>query len=311
MVDTRPPLRVAVVGVGHFGSYHCEKIKVIPEASLEAVVDVDFDHAKAVAERFDTRALNSLAALSDVADAAIVAVPSNKHHLVASHLLSSGMDVLVEKPLATSLDDARALCEIAKSTKSMIQVGHLERFNPILEQALVKVHGPRFVRMDRLGPFPGRGVDVNTVYELMIHDLDIVLQLAKAKPIKVWSKGWKVVTHHHDIVWARLEFAGGMMAELNASRVSSKQLRGFSVLDSVGMLEVDLAGRSMNRITFEDGIQNSKRKKLKGADPLLEQDRAFVLSAMNGRKPMVSGQAAIGAVELAEMIVSSLEDETE
>ncbi len=310
MVDQAPPLKVAVVGVGHFGTFHCEKIAALPEARLEAVVDVDMRKARSVAERFKTTALDSVGELAGRVDAAVVAVPSKKHHMVASALLADGIDLLVEKPLATSLADARELCYLAQSINSMIQVGHLERFNPILPRALDDIRGPRFVKMNRLGPFPGRGADMNVVYELMIHDLDILKQLTSSKLIGVWAKGWKVVTDCEDMVVARLDFEDGLVAELNASRISSEQVRNFSVLDSRGVLDVDLMARRMSRSSFTDGKQVIERADSLEADPLLEQDRAFVQVAMNGKKPLVSGQAAIGAVALAETIVSALKEHT-
>ncbi len=311
MVDRLPPLRVAVVGVGHFGFYHCDKINSLPGASLAAVVDSDLQHAETVARRLQTSALVSLEKLKNIVDAAVVAVPSQLHHQVASKLLSMGIDVLVEKPLATTSDDALDLCQIAEGTGAMIQVGHLERFNPILDMAFDKIEKPRFIGMQRTGPFPGRGAEVDVVYELMIHDLDILARLTTAPVVKVWAMGWKVVTNTHDTVWARLEFADGLVAQLNASRVSAEQKRGFLVLDSNGVVEVDLAGRSMKTSSFVDGKQSTETIGPMDADPLLEQDRSFIRAAVNGRKPIVSGRTALAAVKLAESIVSVMEDLSE
>ncbi len=301
------PVRMAVIGTGYFGSYHCEKMSVLPGARLVAVVDLDADRARHAAERFGAEALTSHLELAGRVDAAVVAVPSQVHHKVAMDLLQLGIDVLVEKPLATSAAAAVALCKLAESKAACIQVGHLERFNPILSEAVARLKRPRFVRMERLGPFPGRGLDVDVVLELMTHDLDILLQLTRAEVVKVTAAGWRVVTDNLDVVAARLEFDDGLIAEINASRASSRRVRAFSVLDDDGLLEVDLAGRRLRRNTFASGRQQTEEMALDAGDPLLEQDRSFVDVLTNGRKPIVSGRAGRAAVELAERILTAIE----
>ena len=306
-MDRQIPVRMAVVGTGYFGSYHCEKMSVLPDVRLAAVVDLDADRARHAAERFGAEAFSSHTDLAGRVDAAVVSVPSQAHHRVAADLLQAGIDVLVEKPLATTLPAADALCLMAEQSEACIQVGHLERFNPILQAALDRLRQPRFVRMERLGPFPGRGLDVDVVLELMTHDLDILLQLTRAELVAVTAAGWRVVTPHLDVVAARLEFADGLIAELNASRASSRRVRAFSVLDDDGLLEVDLAGRRLRRNSFASGRQRTEEVALDAGDPLLEQDRSFIDALTNGRKPVVSGRAGRAAVELAERILASID----
>jgi len=305
-VDRQIPVRMAVVGTGYFGSYHCEKMSVLPDVRLVAVVDLDAQRAREAAARYGAEAYSSHRDLAGRVDAAVVAVPSQAHHLVAAELLEAGIDVLVEKPLATTLPAAEALCQLAKRHAACIQVGHLERFNPILQEALDRLRSPRFVRMERLGPFPGRGLDVDVVLELMTHDLDILLQLTQAQPTCVRAFGWNVVTSHLDLASARIEFADGLIAEIHASRTSSRRVRAFSVLDEDGLLEVDLAGRRLRRNSFASGRQQTEEVALDAGDPLLDQDRSFVDALTNGRKPKVSGQAGSAAVGLAEQILASI-----
>jgi predicted dehydrogenase len=299
-------LRVAVVGVGYFGCHHCEKIQALEEVVLTAVVDIDPACGQRAAKRFGVPALVDHRRLAGLADAAVVAVPSQAHRAVTADLLRAGLDVLVEKPLATSLAGAEELCKLASERAACIQVGHLERFNPILAEALARVRGPRFVRMDRLGPFPGRGSDVSVVYELMIHDLDILLQITQAELRSVSASGWSLVTDHLDVAVASLEFEDGLQAELTASRVSSRQVRAFSVLDQAGLLEVDLAGRRLRRNSFVAGRQQIERLELEPGDALLAQDQSFVRMLTDGRRPVVCGLAGRAAVGLAERIEASV-----
>ncbi len=304
MIEGR--VRMAVVGVGYFGVYHCEKIRDLPGARLEAVVDIDQERARRAADRFGTQALFAHGDLAGRVDAAVVAVPSPAHHVVTADLLRAGIDVLVEKPLATSVGQAEELCRLADERSACLQVGHLERFNPILDEAIGRILNPRFIRMDRLGPYPGRGGDVGVVFELMTHDLDILSQLTGAELCSCSASGWPVVTRHLDVVAARLEFGDGLVAELTASRVSSRQVRAFSVLDDRGLLEVDLAGRRLRRNSFEGGQQRIEELELDPGDPLLEQDRSFIDVLANGHKPLVGGKAGKAAVALAESIEASI-----
>jgi predicted dehydrogenase len=297
---------VAVVGAGYFGSFHCNKIDALPDAQLTAVVDVNQDRAGEVAARFGARALGGHQALSGLVDAAVVAVPTAEHHLVAADLLAAGLDLLVEKPLAANLDQAEQLCRLARQKARCLQVGHLERFNPAVTAAFERIHKPRWIRMERLGPLPDRALDVDVVFELMSHDLDILLQLTDAEVVDVLAVGSPVATERLDVVSARVTFADGLVAELTASRVSSRKVRAFSLLDSEGLLEVDLANRSLVRTFSPTTGRPAEQLTLQSLDPLLEQDRSFVDVLQNGRKPRVGGDAGRATVALAERIVACL-----
>lgn len=293
---------MAVVGVGYFGAYHCGKLAAIDGVSLDAVVDIDVERARAVADRFGAAPFGSLRALRGRVEAAVVAVPTSSHHDVAARLLEDGLDLLVEKPLATTVAEADNLCRLVARHARRLQVGHLERFNPALAVALDRVERPRYVRMERYGPFPGRGGDVDVVLELMTHDLDILLHMARAPVESVEAVGWNVLTGHLDVVSARLRFADGLTADLFASRVGASRCRRFVVLDALGALDVDLASRTVCRTGCGPGVGPAQRHVLDSCDPLLEQDRDFIDVLQNGRQPRVNETAGREAVALAARI---------
>lgn len=297
---------MAVVGVGYFGAYHCGKLASLEGVSLDAVVDVDAGRARAVADRFGAEPLQTTRDLVDRVDAAVVAVPTSLHHDVAVGLLESGLDLLVEKPLATTVADADNLCRLVDRHARCLQVGHLERFNPTLTEAVGLIRRPRYVRMERSGPFPGRGGDVDVVLELMTHDLDILLHLTRAPVDSVEAAGWSVLTPHLDVASARLRFADGLTADLFASRVGAERCRRFLVLDERGALEVDLANRTLCRTGVAPAPGSGQRQVLATCDPLLEQDRDFVDVLQNGRQPRVGASAGRAAVALATRIQQAI-----
>jgi predicted dehydrogenase len=299
-------VRMAVVGAGYFGSYHCEKMDHLEGVDLVAVVDLDAAQAQRTAARFGIEAMTDCSRLSGRVDAAVVAVPAEKHHAVATALLGDGIDLLIEKPMATSLKDAEELCRLADQRSACLQVGHLERFNPIMPEVLARVDKPGFIRMERLGPCPGRGLETGVVFEVMTHDLDILLQIASGELLSISACGWKVQSSSLDVASARLKFSGGLMAEIYASRVSDRQVREFSVLGGHGLLEVNLAKRSLSHTVFENGKHRCERIDRASADVLLAQDRSFVEVLHNGRKPLVNGLAGRSAVELAEQIMAAI-----
>jgi len=297
------PVEIAVVGAGYFGSFHCGKIASLDGVRLAAVVDIDQDRARQVAGRYGARALGSHMDLKGRVKAAVVAVPTSAHHDVAAELLSSGIELLVEKPLATTLSQAEDLCRLAAGNTLRLQVGHLERFNPVFLEASKRIQKPRYVRMERCGPFPGRGGDVDVVLELMTHDLDILLQLAGAPVTDVIASGWPVITPHLDVATAHITFADGLVADLMASRVGLERVRRFLVLDRLGVLDVDLAGGWMRRNALDAGPGGADKLQLETGDPLLDQDRSFVEILSNGQQPRVGAEAGKAAVALASRIL--------
>lgn len=303
---SKPPIQIAVVGAGYFGSFHCGKIASLDGVRLAAVVDINRDRARRMADQYGALAMDSHRDLSSRVKAAVVAVPTSAHHEVAAELLSSGIELLVEKPLATTLSQAEELCRLAAGNTLRLQVGHLERFNPVFLEASKRVQEPRYVRMERCGPFPGRGGDVDVVLELMTHDLDILLQLARAPVADVAASGWSVITPYLDVATARITFADGLVADLMSSRVSLERIRRFQVLDRLGILEVDLAGGWIRRNSPGAGPGDADKLQFDGGDPLLDQDRSFVEILSNGQQPRVGGEAGKATVALASRILDCI-----
>ncbi len=276
------------------------------QVELVAVVDIDGERARQAGERFHTRGLTSHLELAGEVDAAVVAVPSSRHFQVAADLLSAGIHLLVEKPLATTVADAEQLCRLAKEKDLHLQVGHLERFNPIFNEAMARVRKPRTIRMCRCGPFPGRGGDVGVVLELMSHDLDILSQMTQAPVVSVSASGSCVFTSHLDRARARIEFQDGLIAELDASRTGAERMREFTVEDEDGLLEVNLAQRSLTRHFSNHSSRPSEFVEHEAGDPLQEQDQAFVAVLSNGHGPLVGGQEGKAAVSLAAQILRAI-----
>jgi len=303
----RDVIKIAVVGAGYFGSYHCRKIAGLPGARLAAVVDIDGRRAAEIAGRHGAESFASHTDLIGRVDAAVVAVPTSRHHAVAADLLAGGIHLLVEKPLATSERDAEDLCRLADARSLKLQVGLIERFNPAVVEAAREIKAPRKISMQRSGPFPGRGGDSDVVFELMTHDLDILLQLAGAPVKRVAASGRVVCTSHVDEAEAEIEFANGLMASIFTSRASADKVRRFTVEDSVGTLEVNLAQGSLLRTVFHDGRLVRKLRELQPADALLEQDRAFIEVLQNGQRPLVGGRAGKAVVSLAARVLLSIQ----
>jgi predicted dehydrogenase len=308
------PIRVAVVGCGHFGRFHAEKYAALPEAELVAVVDCDPAAARALAERFGALALSDPTALAGRAEAASVVVPTGAHCAVASGLLEAGLHVLVEKPIAASLAEADALIALAAARGRLLQVGHLERFNAAVLALADVLARPLFVESHRLAPFQPRGTDVDVVLDLMIHDIDLIQALVGAPLLSVDAVGVPVLSARDDIANARLRFEGGCVANVTASRVSLKSERRMRVFQRDAYLSIDFqagaasiarkgAGEAFAGMP-EIGLE---RRRLESNDPLRLEIEAF-LAAIRGTRPVaVSGADGRRALATALRIAQALE----
>lgn len=307
---------VGVVGVGYMGSLHAGKLCTLAEEGevrFSGVVDTDPSRAAEVGERFGVRVLDGLEALAEESDAVIVAVPTVQHARVAATLLESGRDVLVEKPIAATREDARRLIELARRETRVLQIGHVERFSEALRKLLPMIHGPRFIEVHRIGPYPGRATDVGVVLDLMIHDLDLILALAGSDVVQVEAIGVAVLSHTEDIANARIRFANGCIANVTASRVSVEPLRRIRFFQSDAYVSIDfMTGRV--QILRRDGFPGSdpppkihgEELTLSRGDSLLAQDRAFVRAVVERTPPEVTGQDGYRALDLALRIRESL-----
>jgi len=310
-----PRLRTAVIGVGYLGRFHAEKYAANPAAELVAVADVDPARARAVAAALGVEAVTDYRALAGRIDCASVAVPTQLHHAVACDLLDAGVDVLVEKPLTTTVDEGKALLELAVRRGRVLQVGHLERFNPAIRALDGIVREPRFIECHRLAPFTERGTDVDVVLDLMIHDLDVILSMMPSPLRSVEAVGVPVLTNSVDIANARLRFANGGIANVTASRVSLKRERKLRIFQPDAYLSVDYGERRVlicRRESGPDGLPalSLEEREVPEADALGSEIDAFLSAVRERETPPVTGWDGLRALEVAHVILESLETES-
>jgi len=304
-------VRVAVVGCGDFGRNHVRVYRELG-AEIAGIYDTDRGRREQVAAEFGVPALEGIEGLTGRVDAASVAVPTASHVQAGCALLEQGIDVLVEKPMASSLGEADELIAAARRHDRILQVGHLERFNPGLVAAQPHVGRPLFFEVHRLGIFSPRSLDVDVIYDVMIHDLDILLTLVGEPVVDVRAVGIPVVTRRVDIAHARLEFAGGAVANVTASRVSTERVRKLRFFQTHEYLSVDFARRDAIRIhvagTSESGIPQFAFEKLAAepVEPLRAELEAFLESVRSRRSPLVDGAAGRRALELADRVMAGI-----
>lgn len=307
-------LRAGVVGVGYLGRFHAQKYAALPDVTLVGVADVDASRAAAIANECHTRAFTDYRELFSQVDCVSIAVPTQLHFAVACDFLRHGVDVLVEKPLTATGSEGRELVEIAAQRSRILQVGHLERFNPALRSLTGILTAPRFIECHRVAPFVERGTDVDVVRDLMIHDLDVILSLVRSPVTSMEAFGVPVLTKEPDIANARLRFASGCVANITASRVALKRERKMRIFQPDMYLVVDY-GEHRIRICRRDpspqegGLPNItyEEREVSGEDALEEEIRAFLRAVRDRSQPVVSGQDGLQALEVAEQIVGCLE----
>jgi predicted dehydrogenase len=292
-------LRIAVIGVGYMGKFHAEKFSASAEANLVAVVDADAARAKEIAAALGCAHEIDYRTLLSKVDAVCVAVPTERHHAVVSACLEAGVHVLVEKPLARTLIEADALLELARAKGLVLQVGHLQRFNPAF-QALAADRGrPLFIDIERLAPFKARGTDVDVILDLMIHDLDLALALARAPVEQVSASGFRVLTEAIDIANARIEFADGCIASVSASRVSQSAVRKLRVFRHDAYVSADLQGQKLRHVRKGAGGIEESEQSFERTDELRAQAEDFLRAVRERAAPLVSGEQGRRVLALA------------
>jgi len=306
-----PSVRVGVVGVGALGQHHARVYREIAEAELVGVFDRDPARARAVAERFECAAYGRLQDLIADAAAISVVVPTADHHAVGRAVLEAGKDLLVEKPMALRLEEADDLIRLATERGSVLQVGHIERFNPAADVLRRNSAEPRFIEVHRLATFSPRSLDVDVVLDLMIHDLDLVLTLDGSEPVQVDAVGVPVLTPKVDIANARLRFASGLIANLTASRVSADRVRKFRVFSPRTYVSADFAAREAQVYRLRAGSPGGppeiavESTGAAGEEPLRRELRAFV-EATRDRRPVVTGADGRAALALALRVLGAM-----
>ena len=302
------PIPVAVVGAGNFGRRHARVYAGLPEANLLAVVDRDLARAQRVAAEYGGEALSDQAALPCEVRAASLAVPTQHHARVGLSLLAQGLDLLVEKPIAPDVESARDLVKAAQEAARVLQVGHLERFNPAVEQAAEAATLPLFFEIHRMSPFSPRSLDIDVVLDLMIHDLDIVLKLVDSPVRDVSASGLSVISDTTDIANVRIQFENGCVANLTASRVSTEKIRKLRFFQPREYISLDYIKRQGVRI----GLDNSAGLRIlplasDDGEPLRRQLESFLRCVRDRSQPRVTGQDALGALQLALRIREAIE----
>lgn len=305
-------IRVAVVGAGEFGRNHARVYRELQGVELVGVFDENPERAAAVAADYQTQVLTRLEELHGCADAASVAVPTVSHAEVGCQLLEMGLDVLVEKPMAVNVEEADALLRAAKKNGRILQVGHVERFNPAVVAVEAILNRPLFFEVHRLGVFTPRSLDVDVIYDLMIHDLDILLALVGEPVTEVKAVGIPVLTDKVDIAHARLEFAGGAVANITASRVSTERVRKMRFFQQHEYISLDYARRDALRIGVKKpGPQPEfgfEKLNAPAVEPLHAELEVFVNAVCSRKEPRTNGAAGRAALELASRVMASIQE---
>ena len=325
-------LRMAVIGAGRMGGFHAQKLAAMPDVELVAVVDPCLDNARKLAETCHTAALAEYESLLNGLDAAVVAAPSGLHHPIGCDLLSRGIHLLVEKPMCTTRQAADDLVELARAHGAVLHTGHVERFNPAFTAVRDRVTAPKYIDAVRTSPFTFRSIDVGVVFDMMIHDIDLVLGLVQSRPRKVQALGLAVLGEHEDVANARIEFECGCVATLSASRVSYEPLRRMQIWSREAFAAVDFATRkatvvrpspavlqrrfnatkvkaeeveTLKKRLFEDQLP-TEQLAFEPVDALTLELRRFIDSINSPQARLETRSAGRDAVALAEDIVAQI-----
>jgi len=303
-------LRVGVVGVGYLGKHHARILSSMPGVELVGVVDTNMKRATEVAADHGGRPMLDVRELDGRVDAVTIAVPTEKHLEIARPFLAAGLPVLVEKPMAASLAEADEMIAAAAKADTRLAVGHTERFNPAVAVAREHLTDPRFIEVHRLGVFPERSLDIDVVFDVMIHDLDVILSVVKSDVTSIDAVGVPVLTEKFDIANVRLRFANGCMANLTASRISRDRVRKIRFFQPQAYLSIDYGAQKVEKYTLDRilGIPkiNGGELPVTNEEPLARELADFVDAVKAKRAPMVDGEQGRRALALADRISSTM-----
>jgi len=312
---TEKPLRVGVVGVGYLGSIHARIYQKMASVDLVAVMDTNAEQGSRVARECDCSVVQDLDSLLDSVDAVSIVVPTSLHREIAEPFLERGIPVLLEKPVAHTLEDAKAIVDLAKQTGTLLQIGHLERFNAGVVRLAEELDRPRFMEVHRLGEFVARATDVDVVTDLMIHDIDIVLSLVPSELRYISAVGARVITDHVDIANARLEFEDGAVVNVTASRVSSKKFRRIRIFAESCYLALNFDDQQID--VARPGVRPegggfapiiSESIQVTPRPPLDAELEDFVDCVKSGRDPVVDGETGVRALQVAHEVRQRIDE---
>lgn len=304
-------LRVGVIGVGHLGQHHARLYAGLPGSTLVGIVDADPRRAKEIAERYGAAVYDDVGVLLKQVEAVSIAAPTSAHHAVARQCLDAGIHVLVEKPITVTSVEARDLVSLARMRNAVLQVGHVERFNPVMLKVRPSIREPLLIECRRVSPFTGRSTDVDVVLDLMIHDLDMVLSFCPGAVTEVRAIGAAVVSDRVDVAHAWITFESGCVATLTASRVAATRAREMTVVQRDACVSLDYQSRQATIRRFPAGSRASGEQaseQVQGGEeePLKLELEAFLHAVQAGTQPVVSGQDGEAALSLAYRVLDEI-----
>jgi predicted dehydrogenase len=296
-------VKVGIIGVGYLGTQHARILSYLEEAELKGVADIDFKKAMQIGNRHGVNYYENFEEMLDEIDAGIVATPTSEHFSISMELLNKGKSVLVEKPITETIEQADQLVAHAKKNDAILQVGHLERFNPAVEAIENMITEPRFIEVQRLGSFSARSLDIDVVLDLMIHDLDIIMSLIKDEVKVIKSTGIHVLSDKIDIANARLEFGSGCVATLTASRVHQGKVRKLRIFEPTSYYSIDYIDQEVKAFPLNGRQTDIKTLKIKKEEPLKKELQNFFRCIRDGKMRKVSGEEGLRALKLAYSVL--------
>ncbi len=303
-------VRVAVIGVGHLGQHHARLLASMDGVELVGVCDTNRQRADAITAKFGGRVFESAADLAGHVDAVIIAVPTVSHLDVALPFLTAGVATLVEKPIAPGVDAADRLIDAAERGGALLATGHTERFNPAVARALPLISEPRFIEIHRLGTFPERSLDIDVIFDLMIHDLDLLLSVVKSEVVQIEAVGVNVLTPKADIANARLRFASGCIANITASRISRERVRKARFFQNDAYVSIDYAAQELEMFRLVKGngrpVIEGGRITVDNEEPLRRELDDFIEAVRTRRPPGVTGRDGRAALALATRVAETM-----
>ena len=301
-------IRVGVVGTGYLGRLHARILSEIPEAEVVGFVETNDAVAAEVSQSLGLRRLDSVEALAREADCAVVATPTTRHFAVARQLIEAGLDVLIEKPITPTVEEGERLVDFATSKNRIVQVGHVERYNPAITAVAPLLRDIRFFESERLGVFVGRSLDVDVLLDLMIHDLNLVLSLLPGRVTEVRAVGVPVLTEKVDITNVRLELDNGAVANLTASRVSQERIRKIRFFSSESYISVDTKEQDVKGYRLVNRSIQPIEVTVEKQEPLRAELEAFLRCVGDRSRPLVDGADGVAAVELATRVSAAIDE---
>jgi predicted dehydrogenase len=300
-------VKVGIIGVGYLGTQHARILSYLEEAELIGVADIDFKKAMVIGNRHGVKYYDNYEDMLDEIDAGIVATPTSEHFAISMKLLKKGKSVLVEKPITETVEQAEKLVSAAEKNGLILQIGHLERFNPAVEALENLISEPKFIEVQRLGSFSARSLDIDVVLDLMIHDLDIIMALIKDEVKVIRSSGIHVLSDKIDIANARLEFTSGCIATLTASRVHQGKVRKLRIFEPTSYYSIDYIDQEVKVFPLNGRQTDIKTLKIKKEEPLKKELQNFFRCIIDGKKRKVTGEEGLRALRLAYSVLDEAE----